>query len=198
MGKLGVLFIAVLAFVSASCATLLKGRTDEITVISEPAGAKVSVNGEEKGTTPVTFTVPSKEDLNVHVVKDGYRAEDINDPATTRWGYEAFSFLEWVVPVFVDMGTGAAWGHDQLSLTTHLEPSSQPSPAAVPTVSAEVAPSAGASPVANASPAATLPSLAPSPIVEVSPAAQPSPSSAAVASPASNPVTAAKMSSAVQ
>ncbi|HUA36546.1 MAG TPA: PEGA domain-containing protein [Candidatus Binataceae bacterium] len=181
MGKPKVLVLLMLALVSASCATLLKGHTDEITVISEPAGAKVSVNGDDKGTTPVTFTVPSKEDLNVHVVKDGYRPEDINDPAKTRWGYEAFSFVEWVVPVFIDMGTGAAWGHDQLSLTTHLEPSPQASPgAAAPSVSAQAAPSIEASPVANASPSAeATPSASPLSAANASPDAAATVSSAA-------------------
>jgi hypothetical protein len=120
-----------------------QGHTDEITVISEPAGAQVSLDGDVKGNTPVSFTVPSKEDLNIHVAKDGYQPQDLHNPAKTRWGRETFSFFSWVIPVFVDLGSGAAWGHDELTMTTHLEPLAQSSPAAA---SARASPASGASP----------------------------------------------------
>jgi hypothetical protein len=106
----------------ASCATLMKGRTEDITVVSDPPGATVLVNGQQKGVTPVVVNVPSKTDLDVYVTKNGYRPEDLSDPATTRWSYETFSLVCGVLPVFADMGTGAAWGHDHLMVSTHLEP----------------------------------------------------------------------------
>ena len=186
MKKLGVAFYVVLILGVGSCATLLKGKTDQITVISEPSGAKVSVNGDEKGTTPVSFDVPSKEDLNVHIAKDGYQAQDLNNPAKTRWGWETFSFFSYVIPVFVDMGTGAAWGHDELTMTTHLEPASQTTSTAS---SGSASPPAESSPAAEASTVASAPSAVaePSTGISPSPAAQPSPvamaSIAAAASP---------------
>jgi hypothetical protein len=183
-----ILFLILACLISASCATLLKGKTDQITVISDPAGAQVSVDGDVKGTTPVSFEVPSKEDLNIHVAKDGYQPQDLNNPAKTRWGWETFSFFSYVIPVFVDMGTGAAWGHDELTMTTHLEPLAQASPATA---------SAGASPAASASPAAAAASpigRGESPAAAASPASQSSP--VAVASPAASPSPAAQAASA--
>jgi len=162
-----VVAILILPGLLSSCATILKGRTEEITVISYPAGAKVLVNGDEKGVTPLEVKVPSKADLNVYVTKEGYRPADLNDPATTRWGYEAFSFACGVLPVFGDLGTGAAWGHDHLMLTTHLKPGAQaraeaaakdaseePEPLPEGSPYAEVKPEVPAAPAAKASPGA--------------------------------------------
>ncbi len=115
--------IASLALVCSSCATMLKGTTDNMVVVSDPSGAKVVVNDELKGnTTPVSFTVPSKQDLNVHVSKDGYQSQDIYSGASFRWGYEIWAFIAWVIPFVVDLSDGAAWGHDPTTLTAHLEP----------------------------------------------------------------------------
>ncbi len=138
---------------SSSCATMLKGTTDNMAIISDPVGAKVTVNDEPKGTTPVSFSVPSKQDLNIHLSKDGYQAEDIYSEANFRWGYEIWAFIAYVIPFVVDLSDGAAWGHDPTTLTTHLEPIAQPSPAA---------PSAAASPTAAVAPANSAATAAPS------------------------------------
>lgn len=60
-------FVAAIAFLAASCASTTL-------ISSEPAGAKVYLNGEFVGTTPYTYTdtkiVGSSTD--VKIVKDGY------------------------------------------------------------------------------------------------------------------------------
>jgi PEGA domain len=186
--KLAAVFLVLMTLGSGSCATLLKGRTDQVTVITDPPGAKVSVNGEDKGTAPVSFDVPSKEDLAIHVAKDGYQPQDLSNPAKTRWGWEAFSFFSYVIPVFVDMGTGAAWGHDELTMTTHLEPASQTIPG---TASDRPSPASAQASLASASPAA-----APSPLPMPSPAAIAS--IAAVVTPAASASPAAAVAHAQQ
>ncbi len=150
MTKLAVYTLALCALINASCATLLKGTKEEITVVSDPSGAKVSANESEKGTTPVSFTVPSKEDLNISITKAGYKEEDLHDPTSFRWGYEVWSFIEWVIPMVVDLSDGAAWGHDHLTITAHLEPNGQPATAAEGAPPAATAPSAGTPPAATA------------------------------------------------
>ncbi|MBF6560805.1 MAG: hypothetical protein IVW56_10975 [Candidatus Binataceae bacterium] len=49
------------------------------------------------------------------------------DDASFRWGYEIWSFVEFVIPMGVDMADGAAWGHDQM-IAAHLEPLPPPRP----------------------------------------------------------------------
>jgi hypothetical protein len=176
--KLAVYSLAVCCLISTSCATLLKGTKEEITVVSDPSGAKVTANQSDEGTTPVAFTVPSKQDLNISVTKAGYQEQDLQDPTSFRWGYEAFSFIEWVIPMVVDLSDGAAWGHDHLTMTAHLEPNGQPTPASAESPPAGSEASAvQASPLASPSPAARSEAIVAAPILP----------SAAVATPAAGP-----------
>jgi PEGA domain len=114
--------IVVVSFMSQGCATLLKGTTEEVMVSSDPAGAKVRINEQYNGTTPFVATVPSSQDLRIHIAKAGYKPVDITDDANFRWGYEIWSFVEFVIPLGIDLADGAAWGHSQTMVATHLEP----------------------------------------------------------------------------
>lgn len=184
--KLAVYALAVCSLIgSSSCATMLKGTKDEITVVSDPAGAQVTANETQEGPTPVTFTVPSKQDLNITVAKAGYQPEDLQDPASFRWGYEAWAFIAYIIPMVVDLSDGAAWGHDHLTMTAHLAPNGQatsaaaaavPSPAAGAPQSASAESDAEMSPAAAPSPAGRIEAIAAAPVP--SPAAAPSASAA--------------------
>jgi PEGA domain len=175
--KLVVCTLAVCSLLGSSCATMLKGTSDEITVVSDPSGAEVSVNDADKGPTPLTFTVPSKQDVNVTVAKAGYQPENLQDPVSFRWGYEAWAFLAYIIPMVVDLSDGAAWGHDHLTMTAHLEPNSQPASAASGAPPATSAASdTKASAVAAPSAAAQIETsaAAPAPAPVPAPAAAPS------------------------
>jgi hypothetical protein len=183
--KLAVYALAACSLVSSSCATLLKGTKDEITVVSDPSGAQVTSNEQQEGPTPVTFTVPSKQDLDITVAKAGYQPQDLQDPASFRWGYEAWSFIEWVIPMVVDLSDGAAWGHDHLTMTAHLEPNGRasssaaaavPSPAAGAPLAASAESEDRVSPVAVPSSTGGIEAVAVAPVP--SPAAVPSASAA--------------------
>lgn len=163
----------------SGCATMLKGTTDQITVISDPPGAQVTSNSSPVGVTPVSFTVPSKDDLNLQVSKPGYESANMQNQATFRWGYEIWAFLAYIIPGIVDCADGAAWGHDNLVMTTHLEPVAAASaPAVAPAAAAAPAPIA---PVAAASvPGSAPPAVAPVAAVPVT--AAPATASSAAAS----------------
>ncbi len=141
------------ALLVCSCATMLKGTTDQVTVISDPPGAQVTSNDSPVGVTPVSFTVQSKKDLNIQVSKAGYQPQTLQNEANFRWGYEIWAFLAYIIPGIVDCADGAAWGHDDLVMTTHLEPIPQAAAAMPP------APAVAAAPV-PAVPAATTASSA--------------------------------------
>lgn len=146
------------------CATMLKGTTDQITVISDPPGAQVTSNSSPVGVTPVSFTVPSKEDLNLQVSKPGYQSASMQNEANFRWGYEIWAFLAYIIPGIVDCADGAAWGHDNLVMTTHLEPvAAAAAPPAAPAVPASIAPVAANVP-ATTPPAVSPAAVAPAPV----------------------------------
>jgi PEGA domain len=82
MRTFATLLTAVFLISTSGCATMLKGTTDQITVISDPSGANVSVNDTNQGTTPTTFAVPSKQDLNIEVSKPGYESQALQNQAS--------------------------------------------------------------------------------------------------------------------
>src|SRR5262245_11588728 len=118
---LAALTVACAVVCAQSCATLLKGTTEEVMVNSDPSGAQLTINDQNVGSTPYDAKVPSDQVLHIHVSKPGYKAQDITDDTKFRWGYEIWSFLEWIIPMGIDLADGAAWGHEQTMVATHLE-----------------------------------------------------------------------------
>lgn len=132
------------------------------------------------GTDSCLVHRPSKQDLNITVSKAGYQPQDLQDPVSFRWGYEAWAFLAYIIPMVVDLSDGAAWGHDHLTLTAHLEPNTQPTSAAGGTPpAASAASETQVSPLAAPSPAPQIESSAGAPV--------PSPAAASSASAARQP-----------
>ena len=64
-----------LVIVFSSCATLFSDGFDTVSVKSEPSGALVLLNGEEKGQTPLTFKVKRDtfKESNIRLEKKGYK-----------------------------------------------------------------------------------------------------------------------------
>lgn len=141
--------LLVLAMLTiGGCATLLKGSNEQVMINSDPSGANVSINGQQTGTTPYVTTVPSSQDLQIEVSKPGYQTANVDDKTNFRWGYEIWSFVEFIIPMGVDLADGAAWGHQQTMIAAHLEPANvtgaaapTPAPSAPPVVGTSPAPS---------------------------------------------------------
>ena len=68
------LILSVLIFIS-SCATIMTGKTQEITFDSEPQGAEVTVNGRVIGKTPTTIQLDKKKDQTVSFKLEGYKTQ---------------------------------------------------------------------------------------------------------------------------
>ncbi|AUH66221.1 translation initiation factor 2 [Paracoccus zhejiangensis] len=62
----------------AGCATITRGSKDVLIVESTPAGAQVQMsNGQTCDSTPCTFKLPRKSELNVLVQKQGCKPQQI-------------------------------------------------------------------------------------------------------------------------
>ena len=118
--KMRRLLVAV-ALTAMGCATILKGRTDNITVVTDPAGAQVIVNGETKGLSPVTFAVPSDQALDIKLTKDGYQPAQVSNLPTERSGYELWDVVGGIIPLLIDRNDGAVMGHETTTTVVHLE-----------------------------------------------------------------------------
>ncbi len=125
----------MMAVTLGGCATLTRGTTDEVAVISEPAGAAVTTDiGAGCLATPCTLDVARDAVFDVTVSKPGYRSRTV--PVATRIsGAGAALSTENVATVglglAVDAATGAALEHApnpvDVALTS-LAPASRPKP----------------------------------------------------------------------
>jgi hypothetical protein len=64
--------LAAFTLSSSGCATTTRGRTETLTIESEPSGAHVRLSNGFTRRTPVRFRVIRKESLKVCVTKEGY------------------------------------------------------------------------------------------------------------------------------
>lgn len=107
--------IVIVAFCvsAAGCATITRGTTDTLQVISEPSGAKVSTsNGYSCESTPCAIKMDRKSELVVTVSKDGcdtVRVNVTNKVADSgAAGVAGNVIFGGVIGLAVDVGTGAS------------------------------------------------------------------------------------------
>jgi hypothetical protein len=99
------------------CATVTRGTTDKVEVITEPAGAQVTTSlGPSCPSTPCTVEVARKSEFVVIVTKPGYR--DASVPVATKFsGSGAASMAGNIIlpggtiGVVTDAATGASLDH---------------------------------------------------------------------------------------
>ena len=135
-------FSILILLCTCGCSTVLEGTKQQITINSDPAGAKCEVinNGDVIATveqTPGVITIPkSKNDIYVECSKDGYgkaRKKNLADIAITSFGNMAmlqFSFIGNAL----DSASGAGHKYDSkvfvtLEKDTNTAQVSPPSPA---------------------------------------------------------------------
>ena len=75
------IMIVMTIFFSQYCATYMKRTFQKIPVTSNPIGAKIIVDGEEAGYTPLTLELKRKKDYVIRIEKPDYNSLEIR---TTR------------------------------------------------------------------------------------------------------------------
>ena len=55
------------------CASIISGKSQEVSFDSQPDGVTVDVNGKVLGKTPFTVTIARKSDQSITFTKDGYK-----------------------------------------------------------------------------------------------------------------------------
>lgn len=113
--------VALLAIGASGC-SLFGSRTQMVTISSEPEGARVTVNGEGAGETPLRLSVSRSEDLLVEVRKPGYET-------AFRSSHRKLSGLGiadvvggsvWLLPL-IGLFSSAAWEHDPSTFAITLD-----------------------------------------------------------------------------
>ncbi|HKJ44545.1 MAG TPA: PEGA domain-containing protein [Balneolales bacterium] len=112
--------IAGIALTFNGCATLFKGTSDNVNLSSEPAGAKVYVNGNLMGTTPVKLKLKSSDTYQIEFKKNGYTTKTYNLTNHVGAGWIVLDVLGGLVPIIVDAATNSWYKLDQSNFNAVL------------------------------------------------------------------------------
>lgn len=77
MKKVSVLALFCAVILSSSCATIILGTTQEVSISSNPSGAMVTNNGLQLGKTPVIADLKRKGNHNIKIELEGYQPYEI-------------------------------------------------------------------------------------------------------------------------
>ena len=123
---LTVLLCCVVTFSLMGCATIVKSKTTEIQINSDPQGANVYFDGNRVGKTPLLTTASNKYPLMVSLKKEGYEEISKRIDVHTAGGYlVADCFLPplygcaWII---LDMCTKNSNTLNEAKLNFTLEP----------------------------------------------------------------------------
>lgn len=97
------------ALLLCSCATIVNGTYQKISVSSTPTGASVTVDGVNVGGTPVILELKRKDDHMVRLTMDGYQPFEMPITCSVSgwvWGNILFGGL---IGLAVDAGTGGMY-----------------------------------------------------------------------------------------
>ena len=102
------LTVAVTVFFLEGCVTLLAKRTQGVTITARPAGARVFVDGNDKGLTPLALRLTKRSPHVIRIEKEGYRAVEIRPRRSKLWFAVIFPNLIWTAFLLPFAGAGEA------------------------------------------------------------------------------------------
>lgn len=121
-GHLAALFFCVLSF--PSCATIISGSSQAVSIDSNVEGADVAIEGNHVGATPFTGKIKRQKEAVVLVSAPGYQSQ----PLVLTTSFNAVSLLDilgYYLGFFsttTDCLTGAVWEYSPNSYYVNLKP----------------------------------------------------------------------------
>jgi len=116
------IFLFVLIFMTTSCATLFTGTKSKVLFTSVPPGAKIIVNGVEKGVTPTTLKLKrSLFDVTTVTLKLAGYSDKVFEPETT---FQPVTILNLANPLgwAIDVATGSIIKYSPANYDIQLVP----------------------------------------------------------------------------
>lgn len=100
-----ILFVLIFVLFSG-CATINKGTNERVLISTIPSSAKVEINGEYQGETPVSVELKTDFDQEIVLTKEGYKTLKIMLKTSVNKTWIWLDIISFVVPVAVDAYTG--------------------------------------------------------------------------------------------
>ena len=129
-------FLLALSSVVSGCATIVHlGGNEELNVSSEPAGAKVVIDGTERGLTPLATKVERKKDHAVVLTKEGFEENQSRVESHLSWWVAGNVILGGLVGILVDVLSGGGYTIEPDAVAVTLKPIEGVATSAAPTLS---------------------------------------------------------------
>ncbi len=116
-----IISFAIIIIFFDGCASLLKGVNEEVNIISEPNGAKVYVNGQMLGKTPLQIKLSAKNTHYIEFVKDGYEKKTFILSSSVEGQWIILDIIFGLFPVIIDAATGSWYNFDNNYAGVFLE-----------------------------------------------------------------------------
>ncbi len=116
--------LLVLPFIilfGSACATIIHGRSQDVTFASQPPGATVRIDGAVKGVTPTSITLRRNKHYVVTFEKDGYEPEErVLKSKVSPWVLGNV-IVGGLVGLVIDLSAGGAWklSEDEVNVGLH-------------------------------------------------------------------------------
>jgi hypothetical protein len=108
------------------CATITRGRSDQIQITSEPSGIRATTSMGYSCTTPCSLTVSRKDEFIVKFDAPGYEPQEVpvktGIAGTGAAGFAGHILLGGVVGMAADAATGATLEHIPNPVHADLQP----------------------------------------------------------------------------
>ena len=122
--KLLIAVVALVALATGGCATMFTGSTQQLTVSSQPPGARVMLNGVYSGVTPVALLLKTEHDYVLTLQREGYR--DTTGTVFREFNPVAVLNLLSLVCWAIDLATGALWRLSPAAVYVSMQPVNSP------------------------------------------------------------------------
>ena len=116
-----IILLITIVLLFSSCATILKGTTEGVDVDSAPTGAKVYINGQYMGKTPLQNKLRSNKTHHIEFVKEGYEKKTVDITSSLGANWIVLDVLFGVFPIIIDAASGSWYNLDDSYARTLLE-----------------------------------------------------------------------------
>jgi hypothetical protein len=116
-----VVVCSALVLAMAGCGTLFGNKNPEVGMGSDPQGAKVYVNGDLVGNTPVKIQLKNDKDYVIEFRKDGFQSKSYVLGKHVGATWIVLDILGGFWPIIVDLATGGWYELDSTNVKVLLE-----------------------------------------------------------------------------
>lgn len=111
------LLLSFALFSVTSCCAIINGRTQDVNVAASPAGAKLYVDGVDKGTVPQQVAISRTGSHTIRIEAPGYAPYETSlSSGCSGWVFGNI-FIGGLIGLAIDFGTGAIWVYDNVNAT---------------------------------------------------------------------------------